>query len=69
MKKMLLCFLLLSLTAFSEEKQAAPPPAKKHKPHFAGVRRGASNKFKQRLGHLAKVKKESTASESDRNNH
>ncbi len=70
MRKMLLCFLLLSLAGFSEEKEknVPPPPAKKHKPHFAGVRRGCSNKFKQRLGHLAKVKKETSASEADPHN-
>lgn len=68
MKKRLLCFLLLSLAGFSEEKNGAPPSAKKHKPHFAGVRRGCSNKFKQRLGHLSRVKKETTASEVDQNN-
>jgi len=48
MKYLVLCFLV-SVAAFSAEEQeklSAPLPAKKIKPHFAGTRRGSSNKLK-----------------------
>jgi hypothetical protein len=47
MKYLLLCFLV-SAAAFAAEEQekSSSLPAKKIKPHFAGTRRGSSNKLK-----------------------
>ena len=60
MKQLFPFFLFLYTAIFSaehqEKKESTPLPAKKIKPHFAGVRRGSSTKLKY-IVQLPKIKK------------